>query len=90
MDHSAVKKPNRHVRRAAAALGVDPAGFDGVFDTAEAAAYLGLRPGTLNNWRIAGTGPAYEQLSSRLIRYRRSALDAFRAARTRRSTSEAA
>jgi hypothetical protein len=85
-----IVKPNRHVRRAAAALGVDPAAFDEVFDTAAAAAYLGLRPGTLNNWRVAGTGPEYEHLSSRLIRYRRSALDAFRAARTRRSTSEAA
>ncbi len=45
--------------------------------TTEAAAYLGSTPGTLKNWRAAGTGPAYHILQERLVRYHVDDLDRF-------------
>lgn len=45
--------------------------------TSEAAAYLGSTPGTLKNWRAAGTGPAYHIMQERLVRYHADELDHF-------------
>lgn len=39
-----------------------------------AAAYLGVSPQTLNNWRCTGRGPKFVRVG-RLIRYRLEALD---------------
>jgi excisionase family DNA binding protein len=43
---------------------------------ADAAAYLGISPKTLNDWRSAGRGPDYLKIGT-LVRYRQSDLDAF-------------
>ncbi len=62
---------------------VDPA-----FDTIAAAAYLGLAPTTLEIWRTTGRyGLPFEKVG-RMVRYRKSALDAFVLSRTFRSTGE--
>ncbi len=53
----------------------------------EAADYLGLKAATLNKWRCHGDGPPFIKVG-RLIRYRRSDLDAFLLGRVRRSTSD--
>ncbi len=37
---------------------------------AEAAAFLGIPPSTLAQWRSQGRGPAYIKLENRLVRYR--------------------
>lgn len=43
-----------------------------------AAAFLGLRRGTLSNWRCQGRGPAYSRLNGgRVIRYKLADLEAF-------------
>jgi predicted DNA-binding transcriptional regulator AlpA len=55
---------------------------------AGAAALLGLKPRTLTEWRMLGTGPAYVRISNRCIRYRLSDLDAWAAERVRTSTSD--
>lgn len=60
--------------------------------TAEAAAYLGLRPQTLRKWRTTGRGPRYvkvgpDSAQSRCL-YRRDDLE--RWAESRTYTSEAA
>ena len=38
--------------------------------TAEAAAYLGVSPNALRNWRQKSVGPPFEKISSRCFRYR--------------------
>lgn len=51
-----------------------------VMPAAEAAAYLGLSPQTLANWRSRGKGPAYSRLGGSgrpVIVYRKEDLDAF-------------
>jgi hypothetical protein len=67
---------------------------DPLLDETEAGAYLGgaARPisvRALQRWRLEGSGPAFVKLG-RLVRYRKSALDAFITAGARRSTSDAA
>jgi hypothetical protein len=58
--------------------------------TPQAAEYLGgLKPNTLEGWRIQGIGPAYHKVG-RLVRYSLDDLDAYLKVRTRRSTSEKA
>jgi predicted DNA-binding transcriptional regulator AlpA len=47
-----------------------------LFDTIAAAAYLGMEPGTLENWRYKGLGPRVIHLG-RSVRYDRSDLDAW-------------
>ena len=44
--------------------------------TEEAAAYRRLAPGTLKNWRVAGSGPKHRAIG-RAIRYHVDDLDAF-------------
>jgi len=55
----------------------------------EAAAYLGVSPKSLRNWRWRGDGPTFVKLGGRkLVRYRRSDLSAFVEDGVRHSTSE--
>jgi excisionase family DNA binding protein len=53
----------------------------------EAAEYLRISVSTLAKLRVYGGGPAFTRIG-RAIRYARTELDAFMAARTARSTSE--
>jgi len=61
-----------------------------LFPTPQAAEHLGgLKPNTLEGWRIQGTGPRYIKIG-RLVRYRLEDLDAYLQAQTRTSTSQSA
>lgn len=62
---------------------------DESLDTPAAAAYLGLRPATLEIWRSTGRYKLRYEKVGRLVRYRKSALDEFLARRTFTSTNEA-
>ena len=53
-----------------------------------AAAYLSVSPRFLERRAIAGDGPQFVRLSSRLIAYKQSALDRWVEQRTVASTSE--
>lgn len=55
--------------------------------TAQAAAYLRLKPCTLERWRSDGGGPAFHKLGGRAY-YKLADLDAYVEARRRRSTAE--
>lgn len=56
--------------------------------TGWAAEYLGgLKPNTLEGWRIRGEGPHYHKIG-RLVRYSLDDLDAYIAAQSRRSTAQ--
>ena len=50
---------------------------DPVWNPVEAAAYIGVSPVTLKDWRAQARGPAFYRLGGKLIRYRKSALDAY-------------
>lgn len=54
----------------------------------EVAALLRLSPRTLERHRLAGTGPAYVKLGRRVV-YKREVVEAWAAANTFTSTSEA-
>lgn len=57
--------------------------------TPQAAEYLGgLKPNTLEGWRVRGEGVPYRKIG-RLVRYRIEDLDAYLDAQTRTSTSQA-
>lgn len=57
--------------------------------TTEAAEYLRLSTGTLENYRVKGTGPAYHQRSRKSrVYYRREDLDAWLAGARKTNTSE--
>lgn len=47
-----------------------------LLDTAAAAAYLSMEPGTLENWRYLGKGPRWVKVG-RTVRYDRPDLDAW-------------
>ena len=53
----------------------------------EAAAFLRLAPGTLQNRRGTGTGPAFLKLGARVV-YKREDLETWAEARRRTSTSD--
>ena len=55
--------------------------------TREAAAFLGLSHRTLDRYRVTGKGPEFNKFGSR-VRYWRPAVEAWAAARRRRSTSD--
>ena len=55
--------------------------------TRQAAQALGIKPGTLEVWRVRGDGPAYLKIG-RAVRYRRDDIEAFILAGRRASTSE--
>ena len=57
--------------------------------TREAAAYLGLKPKTLQRWRVEGEQRLpFVRVSASCCRYRKPDLDAWIEARLRRSTSD--
>jgi predicted DNA-binding transcriptional regulator AlpA len=56
--------------------------------TPAAAAYLGLSVSTLEKWRVQGTGPVFEKAGRKIVVYKPSDLEAWLAARRRRSTSD--
>lgn len=58
-----------------------------LLNTNEAAAFLGLKPRTLVKWRVAGYGPIFFKVGSR-VRYRVRDLDAWLDTRKATSTSE--
>jgi len=53
----------------------------------QAAAYIGMKPNTLDKWRYQGEGPRFLKLGS-AIRYERSDLDAYLDSCKRSNTSE--
>ena len=56
--------------------------------TTQAAEYLGgLKPNTLEGWRVQGTGPRYRKIG-RLVRYALHDLDGYIAEQIRQSTSQ--
>jgi len=59
---------------------------DPTYDTREAAAYLDLKPATLEVWRSTGRYELPFEKRGRSVRYRKSALDRFLAKRTYTST----
>lgn len=61
---------------------VTPPPPDELIDTAAAAPVVGLSPRTLKLMRLTGRGPAFVRLSRQTVRYRRSDLAAFIAAKT--------
>jgi hypothetical protein len=56
--------------------------------TDEAAEFLRLKPGTLANWRIAGTGPPFVKVGRRVL-YDRETLPAWAKSKHNTSTTEA-
>ena len=50
---------------------------DSRLSTDKAAKLLGISPITMSIWRCQGTGPRYDKIGGRLVRYRRSDLEAF-------------
>ena len=54
----------------------------------EAADFLGLQKGTIQNWRQSGIGSRYVRLSARCIRYRRIDLKEWADEHLRRSTAD--
>ncbi len=61
---------------------------DSLLLPAEVALILGVSRRTLEGWRLRGGGPVFVQISARACRYRRSALNAWLDARSRKSTSD--
>lgn len=57
--------------------------------TIETAGLLGLKPNTLENWRIRGVGPKFLKIGS-LVRYTEGDIEAYIVEQRRRSTSDAA
>ena len=56
--------------------------------TPQAAALMGLRPNTLEIWRVSGKGPAYRKLAGRAVRYVEAEVVDWLAACRHRNTSE--
>lgn len=67
-----------------------PPGCSPALDTAQAAAYVGLAPNTLEKLRHYGGGPRFVRYGRRAIRYLKADVDQWLAARTFENTSEAA
>jgi predicted DNA-binding transcriptional regulator AlpA len=57
--------------------------------TPEAAKYVALAESTLTKMRLTGDGPLFVKVGPRAVAYRKADLDAWLAARVRRSTSGA-
>lgn len=56
-------------------------------DTRGAAARIGVKPHTLDNWRSLGIGPTFYKIGSRIV-YDDTEVDAWLASRRRTSTSD--
>lgn len=68
-----------------------PAGADywhALVDEKAAAAFLGLSPRTIQDYRQRGSGPRYIAISPRCLRYRRIDLRQWAESRLRASTSD--
>jgi hypothetical protein len=65
-----------------------PLNPDPLLTETEAAKYLGYQHRTLAGWRYRGGGPVFIATSKTSVRYRLSDLEAWIAARRRRSTSD--
>jgi predicted DNA-binding transcriptional regulator AlpA len=64
------------------------AALEDAMSTVEAAAYIGMHPSTLANWRLAGVGPKYVSLGSDKnkrgkVRYRKRDLEEWLESRVR-------
>lgn len=59
-----------------------------IFNTKEAAEYVGLSKPTLERFRCYGGGPLYCKIGLRVVRYRKADLDAWLEARLISSTSQ--
>lgn len=59
---------------------------DELLTTEQVAALLNLAPVTLAGWRSSGAGPPWLKLARRVVRYRRSDLEAWMAASVRQGT----
>jgi hypothetical protein len=59
-----------------------------VLRTAQAAAYVGLSPSTLEKFRLTGDGPVYQKAGLKIVVYRPEDLDAWLNEQRRRSTSD--
>jgi len=66
-----------------------PGGVFPAFNTEQASAYTGLASATLEKLRCSGGGPRFVRYGRKAVRYLVADLDAFMAARTVGSTSEA-
>ena len=66
-----------------------PDGIAPAFKTEQAAAYTGLAAATLERLRCTGNGPRFVRYGRKAVRYLVADLDAWMAARTVGSTSEA-
>jgi predicted DNA-binding transcriptional regulator AlpA len=67
--------PNRHhLDRRAAKLVDEPGAADDLLTTKELAAWLGTSEQWLEIGRIAGYGPPFVKISSRMVRYKRGAV----------------
>jgi Helix-turn-helix domain len=75
-------KMRRRARRVARKKEGPPPGADPLYDTEAAAKYIGASRATLERRRAQGLPPAATYVTSRIVRYRRSILDAYIAART--------
>ena len=65
-----------------------PASISEILNNEQAASYIQVKPSTLNNWRVAGSGPPFCKIGS-AVRYRRADVDAWLASKVIKSTSEA-
>jgi predicted DNA-binding transcriptional regulator AlpA len=61
---------------------------DACMRTPAAAHYLGIAESTLNKTRLTGDGPPFVKVGLRSVAYCKADLDAWIAARVRRSTSD--
>ena len=50
---------------------------DPLVSTQEFARLTGIKPRTIERWRLLGQGPAYIHVGGKLVRYRISAIEAF-------------
>lgn len=64
-----------------------PSSRDPLLDEHAAAELLGVKAATLRKWRCTGEGPEFIKVG-RLARYAPAAIERFKRARTRRSTSD--
>lgn len=62
----------------------------GYLRTADAARYLGVGQSTLERMRIAGTGPQFRRLGTKIVSYAVADLDAWAGEQILSSTSQAA
>ena len=60
-----------------------------LIDEKRAAEILGVKPRSLQAWRIRGGGPPYVKISAKCVRYRITDLEEWAAERVVSSTSEA-